>query len=267
MLVGAIWKKIPTKMVDENCRLCFAKNDDIIGIFTAKGIELKLASIIRLHLPDEVSQDDILPKFVCSACWTKLENFHEFYNAVDKAKDIYLRNSMKVEFPNFVEVNCDEGDEGDDEVRSVKVEPIVDVVVIKLEPPPSEENTIENDTKEHVMECNNDHFDQTDISTGLELVTVPSAQPKAEVKTILPRSKRRKTTSRKFDHLIANYIDMKCELCEYPFGTLMDARGHLRSVHKLRSIKMKCCQKKVDLYDVNGHIQYHLDPEIHTWVR
>lgn len=66
------------------------------------------------------------------------------------------------------------------------------------------------------------------------------------------------------DHLVADYIEMACEICQHPFKTLKKARGHLRGIHKLRSIKVKCCQRKVDLYDISGHIQSHLNPEIYT---
>lgn len=42
-------------MNEKICRLCFEKKTRPIGIFTAKGIELKIAAIIRKHFSDEVS--------------------------------------------------------------------------------------------------------------------------------------------------------------------------------------------------------------------
>lgn len=55
---------------------------------------------------------------MCADCWTKLESFHEFYNAVDEAKSIYLSNFVKAEDLSFVEINCDVI-ESDEEFNSI----------------------------------------------------------------------------------------------------------------------------------------------------
>lgn len=46
------------KMVQKICRLCFECKPRTIGIFTGKGIKLKITWIIRLHFPDEVMQKE-----------------------------------------------------------------------------------------------------------------------------------------------------------------------------------------------------------------
>lgn len=122
-------------MVEEICRLCFKKNTRAehatIGIFSAKGLELNIAEILRKHFPDEViplalclmkflmskpdihiillqvnEDDDILPKFVCTDCWCKSNEFHDFYNAVTEAQQIFLVNLVKTEEPEIIEINC-----------------------------------------------------------------------------------------------------------------------------------------------------------------
>lgn len=44
---------------------------------------------------------------MCLYCWKKLANFHEFYNTVNNAKNIYLTSFWKNEQPQFIEVKCD----------------------------------------------------------------------------------------------------------------------------------------------------------------
>lgn len=118
-------------MNEKICRLCFEKKTRPIGIFTAKGIKLKIAAIIRKHFSDEVniiafpfvpvrrivkmfgdgidqvSEADALPKFVCSHCWTNTTKFHKFYNTVIDGKKTFLASSVGKEEPTFNEINCD----------------------------------------------------------------------------------------------------------------------------------------------------------------
>lgn len=42
-------------MVKKICRLCFKKATKPISIFGAKGINLNIAEILRIHFPDEVN--------------------------------------------------------------------------------------------------------------------------------------------------------------------------------------------------------------------
>lgn len=180
---------------------------------------------------------------MCLYCWTKLANFHEFYNAVETAKNIYLASDVKTEEPNFTVVNCDLIEFGDD---AVKAEP-------KEELAPLGKSAVESDGPQD-KELNRDSKDYD----GAASVSSSTVFAKSSVtKKGITKSKNN------IDHLVADYIDMACEICEHPFKTLKKARGHLRGIHKLRSIKVKCCQRKVDLYDISGHIQSHLNPEIY----
>lgn len=43
------------KMTKNCCRLCFEEKFRPIGIFTTKGIRLKIVEIIQKHFPDEVN--------------------------------------------------------------------------------------------------------------------------------------------------------------------------------------------------------------------
>lgn len=146
-------------MVKKICRLCFKKAKKLIGIFKAKGIELDIAKILRLHFPDEVpffqlahththkqlslleysnsdfsatfhfqidERDESLPKFICPDCWMKSKYFHEFYNSVAEAKSRYLTKAAKrSEKPAFIEVDCDLAEDVCD-IPFIKVETIIE---------------------------------------------------------------------------------------------------------------------------------------------
>lgn len=149
-------------MVKKICRLCFKKANQLIGIFTAKGIELNIAEILRLHFPDEVRfsvcthatfsfeiltfglpgnfpfqidvKDEFLPKFICPDCWMKSNYFHEFYNSVAEAKRRYLRKAAKrSEKPTFIEVDCNLA-ENDCDMPFIKVETIIEEDPSSIDP-------------------------------------------------------------------------------------------------------------------------------------
>lgn len=58
---------------------------------------------------------------VCSKCWSKLSEFHEFYNSVEKARNNFLQN---LEAANFIEIKCEPYGNEADIPFSVKSEPI-----------------------------------------------------------------------------------------------------------------------------------------------
>lgn len=45
-----------------------------------------------------MSQSDALPKWICTDCWQKTEQFHEFHRAVQQAQNNYLAAIVKCEF-------------------------------------------------------------------------------------------------------------------------------------------------------------------------
>lgn len=206
-------------------------------------------------------------------------NFHKFYNAVDEAKLRYLRNAVKVEVPTFIEINCDSYRCDDDDAVG-KIEPM-DAVVVKVEvdvePFTTEDMTTEKcSTQNHndFQNVTNDSNDgnENDVNADDELipenvdalsVTVEIVGTgKNDTKTKTINLDRKKCVDEHLESMVSNYMDMACEICEYPFDSLATANGHYRKEHNKRGIIVKCCQKRVDLYDIFEHIQYHLDPDI-----
>lgn len=176
---------------------------------------------------------------------------------------------MKEKVPDFTEVNCD-AVEIDEEFISIKDEHIDDVATddsILISPESrnfedsatQESEKIENDFNDPFgigdfgddsinHDSDSDHVDKID---GVYRDEVFSG-------AAVPSNK-----NKEFDHLISEYLNMVCEICEHPFETLSEAGKHYRSQHnqEINSIKAKCCQRNISLYGARDHIQFHLNPE------
>lgn len=289
------------------CRLCFEKKSKSIGIFTTKGIRLNVANTVRAHFPDEVnringfdsfviefdfrigfvlqvSKEDILPKFVCTECWTKATTFHKFYEAVAGAKIIYLERSLEEELrPNFAEINCD-AVALDDGIACVKMEPSIDIGAGQLE------LTEHNSGAVNASQCRSDtnsrstsffQFANDDGSNDSDKCMAKfgkARHPKVDEATALAAIRNSfniehtqthgasanpiNAPNKEFDHLISKFMDMQCELCRQPFGTLSQASSHYRSKHQRRTATLKCCQRRIKMPDIRDHIQHHLNPNL-----
>lgn len=271
-------------MTKQNCRLCFKTKSKLIGIFTTRGIELDVADTIRTHFPDEVSgkwslsvsvenfkiefvqvtEDGMLPRFVCPECWTKLAKFHQFYTAVAEAKVCYLEKSMKQEAHDFVQVNCDT-------VRSPQNEAFTELELPLIDDFDQSQLANVMSIPQWNGECDSDDiFGQTDSrshrlekkhDSKIDSVAIIAAADLAnEIDTkdiIVPPRKR-------FDHLISDYMLMHCEICQEPLATLSKACSHYRRKHQRFTALMKCCQRRIKLTDIRNHIQYHLNPGAFT---
>lgn len=216
---------------------------------------------------------------MCAECWTKVENFHKFYETVEEAKIFFLRNLVKEEEPNFVEINCDavgfddtnvfvktessdfgadnskrterehDGTQGHDDFGSSSFFDFAN-------------DDESNDSDKCMAKFDEEHDPKVDAAAALA-----AAQLAIEVVGQVENTSDVTTNSsvlakKKFDHLISKYMDMKCEICRHPFDTLSDASYHYRSKHQRRTAKLKCCQRRIKMPDIRDHIQYHLNPNM-----
>lgn len=280
------------------CRLCFDEKNSSIGLFTAQGFLLGVASAIRLHFLDEVknhsmhvfkrlfffmtidhmyffvfvqiSEDDIFPKFVCTDCWTKLADFHDFYNAVDEARDIYLKRAVKEEVPsNITESNGDAGDCDIGDNVSVKSEPMdFDVDEWEMESQKLEEkyHTLQsNDAFENIE---NDYFDLEYVDDECE--TQNSVETRDEFSTskvvVRPintdeKPSTNEITTNNAAPEISEVMNMSCFYCNFQFKTLSQLIKHFQSTHNDRCIKIRCCDTNLKMNELLEHMEYHKNPD------
>lgn len=61
---------------------------------------------------------------------------------------------------------------------------------------------------------------------------------------------------------IREIFDMKCDLCDFEFESLLRAKQHYRKVHNIQGGYLRCCGKKFDKrFGVLDHLRYHTDPD------
>lgn len=229
--------------------------------------------IIQTIVAFQVKKNDHLPKTICRGCWTKLKHFREFYNAVNEARNTFLLEFMKNIESNCKKINFDSVD-CDDDIPSVKLEPVADIVVAEIETSSQEGNRndaeqVDNSSMNHfgVDNFSNDEFDTGDDVSGSD--TMVDGVDGATALNLSPAiAKKRENTSAanpskcgEFDHLVSCYVNMFCDICEHPFKTLTEATSHYRRNHNRDYLHVKCCQRRICLPgEMRDHIQYHLNP-------
>lgn len=185
---------------------------------------------------------------------------------MEEAKAIYLQSSVKEEAPNFIEINCVES---------------IDIVATKLEFSRAQDDSIDfldlgnipndvehNSNDTHKVESPTQSLTDFNGEYDLNQMVVEAS---AAVTTEFAKELGTKTTDNSItveksarksaDHLIATFMDMRCEECGHPFVSLTKAISHYKNHHKTRTAKMKCCQRRLQLSSIRDHIKYHLNPD------
>lgn len=258
------------------CRLCFEEKSKTFGIFAVDGIELDLATMIRLHFAAEVtsksiqtrtscidfnsnrqqvSEDDELPKCVCTECWTEVQHFHKFYESVKEATMNHIGIFVKIEEPSFVEDSCDAVD-FDDNADSMETEPLTYDGHTDNNEPLANGGSSE-DSSDRVNEFGG-HTEET--NSHVETLQHRNVDDESEVKPSSIFQSDAVGDTINFDKLIPICMNMQCDTCQHPFGSLSEATRHYKRKHKRRSVSVNCCQRKVLLKGIRDHIRYHLDP-------
>ncbi|KAH8371987.1 hypothetical protein KR093_009585 [Drosophila rubida] len=67
------------------CRLCLNSANDTIQIFEGVGLTLNVATVLSKYFWFQPKNDDPISTAVCVACWTRVNDFNEFYCSVEKA--------------------------------------------------------------------------------------------------------------------------------------------------------------------------------------
>lgn len=233
----------------------------------------------------QVSEDDFLPKFVCTKCWRRVARFDKFYKTVVEAKIIYLSASDPKEVDqNSAEIDCgvaeyiddtsfvkdepqidddaDLSEETEHNTSAMDVSPEIDDSENFLDGVPNDDST-DDGGDSYLAKLDIEHIPQVDLTTDTELVATKEAieiVKKVEDTADVEVTEKLK----KIDELISDYMDMFCEVCEEPIGKLSEVRGHYLYKHQRRTITLKCCQQRIQITDIRDHIKYHLKPDAFT---
>uniref|UniRef100_A0A8D9BT68 Hypermethylated in cancer 2 protein n=1 Tax=Cacopsylla melanoneura TaxID=428564 RepID=A0A8D9BT68_9HEMI len=231
-------EELPGLDLFQNCRLCLAKEKVSVDIFS-EGHEVRVLYYkIMSCLPVHVTQDDKLPRKICTQCNEKVDNFYQFWTLTAKTQKTLLDWSEKK-----------------DAVPAIK---------IKTEnvPPPGEVS-FKQETMDY-SDDDNDRYDDDQSEDDLEptaMVKVceetdenaaggaggaagTSAAP--TVKSLKSEDTATKLDSKK-ETEVASYIlqndSFKCDLCNISFKTKVLYERHKLCKHADRRFSCKLCNR------------------------
>ncbi|XP_017491955.1 PREDICTED: transcription factor grauzone-like isoform X1 [Rhagoletis zephyria] len=267
------------------CRLCIKHSDSFLYIFDKNGLQLEIADILGRHFWFMPDPDDI-SLVICSACWMKVNDFHEFYVTVEKRhatltsydfkKETF--NEMDNEFIDPILTIKEElsktpllGNEGSKRLTD-ELNPLCEV----------ESDEVTNRTRLEKNDVSMYTSAETIGNTGgstssanftlenvrndvIEKISTKKLQMLKE-ENLQHEHKGKKTfsvkTSREDDDMVKKYIQMTCELCAYISGDYISMRKHFRIQHPKIKAFVRCCNKKLfDRLEIVRHAYKHHDPE------
>ncbi|XP_037044348.1 transcription factor grauzone-like [Bradysia coprophila] len=260
------------------CRLCVEASADLVKV-SEKFQDVTIASILSKHFWFLANENDCMSDWLCQICWIQTKTFHDFYKKVEIRHGHYCRsndmanNSLIKQEPRLERNNCPRDESLDLDLNLVKYE----------ETEPSTQATDITISKEENWECNNYNddksCDENDDKSSVSDEEHPSIKSKNEkarddskARNVRQPSKiagktcnwHSRTDKEKQDAQIRELFSMKCELCtddDVVFETLLRARQHYRSVHKISGY-LTCCGKKFHRrHLVLNHIRNHVDPD------
>ncbi|XP_076750242.1 uncharacterized protein LOC143423062 [Xylocopa sonorina] len=79
-----------------SCRICGEPPLNSINIFSPKGVTLKLKEKISLHLPITIDAEDLMPKKLCTNCYSKLEIAHSLA-IISLRTDMRLKKFLNID--------------------------------------------------------------------------------------------------------------------------------------------------------------------------
>ncbi|XP_053698455.1 transcription factor grauzone-like [Sabethes cyaneus] len=177
--------------------------------------------IIAKHFWFEMN--DLLGSLICPGCWSKIEDFHQFYCEIEKIHRDAAQLTVKLE-----------GDKSETPVRN-------------------EDNQKQDISEKTVHQT---EVKSTEISLKKEKKPFKKKKKKERV-----RCRPRKTKLAENDQLIAKYINSICDHCCAHFPTFSELQTHSLAVHQRRAY-VYCCDKRYNqrtrLYE---HVLLHVNPE------
>ncbi|XP_036331072.1 transcription factor grauzone-like [Rhagoletis pomonella] len=80
------------------CRLCVKESLCFLNIFDSDGKKLDIAHILERHFWFKPRPDDRISPAICTICWSKVYNFHQFYVEIEEAHSKLSASNVEKEF-------------------------------------------------------------------------------------------------------------------------------------------------------------------------
>ncbi|XP_075166483.1 uncharacterized protein LOC142238666 isoform X2 [Haematobia irritans] len=251
------------------CFLCLDETGEMLPIFGFDGnVHNSISHIIEKYL-------DIKPplpvenKFyeICSQCWQKLTDFHEYYQNIKSHEEQRLKMVELNETKNFIEIKeeipyispsssvADEYETEDPFLSVLDKECLKDNTTPKTMPiKPKKRTNPSKSGKSRKKEEN---------------LSIPANEIKSEELENVTNSKNNETKRRKGyilleenEELIRKHIQMLCQICPHTCCEFQDLVKHFKEEHPDVKPHVKCCERKLDCpSDILQHAYYHENPD------
>lgn len=224
----------------------------------------------------QIVDSNILPKFVCTECWTIILNFHVFFRAVERAEIAFLQTKLK---------------NGEIRERIRKKYQILNRKNSNRRKDSNTKSDVSNDQYLSIQMCseddNNSENDSHTQDPSDQHVESKEEQEKEFKRCPLKKSENRKRSINadsdfenesygrenteigpilrdkdKEDDLISKYFNLNCTICSEKFNLALELHKHWKSVHQMHppSLTCKCGRKYSRPYEMRDHVHYHLSP-------
>ncbi|XP_015178918.1 PREDICTED: uncharacterized protein LOC107067693 isoform X2 [Polistes dominula] len=229
------------------CRLCLQKEENMLNVVSLENE--KLCSIIFDCFSIKITNNDALPKLLCTVCFGKLKSFNEFREKC-KIFDCLLRAHYKMDFnydDTLSKIKIYQNAQVQTDITSETLQMDYGYVFIKTEEITDENdfNThYNNDDDRHIQDNNGfDNLRHSDdvVSNSADSQDTFKTSNKLKLKKKLKRSGI--NGSRKSDRLKNKDKILKCHFCLKEFLYIEEFLKHCR-FHIIKESKKRGCKKR-----------------------
>lgn len=254
---------------------------------------------VIIHNSRQINEYNEKHSSICYDCWTKVEQFNQFYKLVQikhgggrltsaevalgdeattadpvdisyKMEEIFVEN---IKSETFATDDCDmmdydDGAHSDDETtpiltRSKKHKP---------QETDSEDESIplsirlkpKNQPMQKQQKLEPMEKDSGDETTSIKQVHEPKQEPQQLLEQPSQPTKDNLSKAQQLEQLVIKYMSSKCDKCEEEvfLNSLPQAFVHFATVHKAQRTHLQCCNQKFSTnYKLRMHCLWHKNPD------
>ncbi|XP_036331092.1 transcription factor grauzone-like [Rhagoletis pomonella] len=267
------------------CRLCIKHSNSFVNIFDENGMQLGISDILGRHFWFKPHPDD-KSTVICSNCWLRVNDFHEFYVtvetrhatlSVDDVKKEQFTEVIANEFidpdvgikEEFAEVSCF-SDKATSDSESEQLNPFCELDTENVAKGEDIQISGATHTKEGIEDKTVSSCTVQKKRKSMETKKTANRKPKVLARVRSEKFDTREEikeksgikTSREDYEMVRQYIQMSCELCTFISEDYVSLRKHFRIQHPKIKSYVRCCNKKLfHPHEIVQHAYKHFDPE------
>ncbi|XP_037821307.1 transcription factor grauzone-like isoform X4 [Lucilia sericata] len=261
------------------CCTCLMETPKMLGIYDEKGINLNMADIIDKYFWFKTNPDNSLTSHICSICWNRIEDFHDFYQSVEKVHKTFKQNQHKLDvvkeeiMPNIKLEEDEHQDEITYENKLLQMEiDIKEAAENNIEQSVSERNPLDNEqfhsdgneeeNFDNEGSITTDGYEPSDNSETEEVLNTEKSENVHKKKETKKKRSSHRLDPILIEQLIKKHIPMLCDLCVFSGKTFADIIAHFKEHHSQVQPYIMCCNRKFTRsYCIDQHAIIHENPD------